>query len=174
MKSVFGICAILFALAFVPAAWPVSAMADGPVDEGLAAYEKGDYKEALKLWLPEAEKGHVIAQNNVAILYDRGQGVKKNNREAFKWYQRAAEQGHSHAQYNLGRMYDNGEAVDRDAVFAFKWYTLAALSGRREFVRNRISYAKLLSKSEIDRAELLAAGWLSARKAQKRKQQQQQ
>lgn len=179
MKSVLGICLVLFAFAIAPAlpwplAWPATARADGPVDDGLAAYQKGDFATALKLWLPAAEKGHVIAQNNLAILYDRGQGVKKNSTEAFKWYQRAAEAGHSHAQYNLGRMYDNGEAVDRDAVFAFKWFTLAALGGRREFVHNRITYSKLLSKSEIDRAELLAAGWISARKAQKRKQLQQQ
>lgn len=141
------------------------------VDKGLAAYGKGDYQAALKLWLPEARAGNVIAQNNVAILYDRGQGVTKDSEKAFLWYRKAAESGHSHAQYNLGRMYDNGEGVQRDQVLAFKWFTLAALSGRTEFVRNRINYAKLLDKGDIARAEVLAAGWLAERKRKRRQKQ---
>ena len=70
--------------------------------------------------MQEARGGNVIAQNNVAILYDRGQGVEKDSGKAFHWYRKAAEQGHSHAQYNPGRMYDNGEGVERDQVLAFK------------------------------------------------------
>ncbi len=147
------------------------AHAQSQVDKGLAAYGKGDYKAALELWLPEARAGNVIAQNNVAILYDRGQGVAKDSDKAFHWYRQAAEEGHSHAQYNLGRMYDNGEGVQRDQVLAFKWFTLAALSGRTEFVRNRINYAKLLDKTDVARAEVLAAGWLAERKRKRRQKQ---
>ena len=159
MKQWFRICLIAAGLVAAGAAHGQSR-----VDRGLAAYGEGDYGTALELWLQEARGGNVIAQNNVAILYDRGQGVEKDSGKAFHWYRKAAEQGHSHAQYNLGRMYDNGEGVERDQVLAFKWFTLAALSGRNEFVRNRINYAKLLDEGDIARAELLAAGWLAERK----------
>ena len=77
----------------------------GPVragfDEGMAAYEQGDYETALKEFRPLAEQGDADAQFKLGTMYNRGEGVPQDHAEALKWYRRAADQGHDVAQYNL-------------------------------------------------------------------------
>ncbi len=98
-------------------------------DEGLAAYERGDYAAALREFLPLAEQGDATAQFALGLMYDNGEGVPQDDAEAAKWYRRAAEQGDASAQYNLGVMYDNGYGVPQDHAEAVKWYRLAAQQG---------------------------------------------
>ena len=76
--------------------------AAGPMEDGQAAYERGDYAAALAQWQPLAEQGIARAQNNLGVIYENGQGVPRNVVEAMKWYRRAAEQGYAGAQNNLG------------------------------------------------------------------------
>ena len=38
-----------------------------------------------------AEQGNVIAQNNLGVLYETGQGVPENDAEAVKWFLLAEE-----------------------------------------------------------------------------------
>ena len=79
--------------------------------------------------LPAAERGDVVAQNNLGLMYLRGDGVPKDLKEAVKWYQKAADQGDAPAQFNLGLMYRNGEGVEQDFKEAVEWYRKAALQG---------------------------------------------
>ena len=58
-------------------------------DEGMAAYERGDYATALEEWLPLAEQGNVAAQSNLGVMYTNGHGVPQNYAEAAKWYRAA-------------------------------------------------------------------------------------
>jgi hypothetical protein len=102
-------------------------------DEGLAAYNRGDYATALKEWRPLAEAGNAAAQYNLGRMYANGEGVPQNLKEALKWYRKAAEQGDARAQTNLGWMYSGlytkhpGEPKDyREAA---KWFRLAAEQG---------------------------------------------
>ncbi len=44
------------------------------IDDGLAAYQRGDYAAALNFWKPLAEKGDAAAQNYLGLIYDEGQG----------------------------------------------------------------------------------------------------
>ena len=67
-------------------------------DEGLAAYERGDYETALKEWEPLAEHGLAEAQHNLGVMYANGQGVPQDDAGALKWYRLAADQGYSRAQ----------------------------------------------------------------------------
>jgi len=78
-------------------------------DDGMAAYERGDYATAFKEWRPLAEQGHADAQSNLGVMYDQGLGVPQNCTEAVKWCHKAAEQGDAAAQYNLGIMCASGE-----------------------------------------------------------------
>jgi TPR repeat protein len=48
-------------------------------DEGLAAYERGDYATAVEEWLPIAEQGHASAQVNLAAA--RGSELGRKNRD---------------------------------------------------------------------------------------------
>ena len=96
---------------------------------GLDAYKKGNFQAALKNWLPLAEAGNPYAQSHVAMLYSRGEGVKRNYKTAVVWYTKAAKNGDSAAQTNLGWMYRNGKGVIRNSKSAFNWFKRAAENG---------------------------------------------
>ena len=78
-----------------------------------------------------AEKGDAEAQNNLGLMYVKGQGVEQDFKEAVKWFQKAADQGFAAAQYNLGRMYYDGKGVERTYVTAYAWWTIAAADGHK-------------------------------------------
>ncbi len=40
--------------------------------DGLAAFDRGDYAAALKVWRPLAERGNAAAQWRIAGMYRRG------------------------------------------------------------------------------------------------------
>jgi TPR repeat protein len=101
----------------------------GDFNKGLKAFTAGDFKTVLAEWVPLAEMGHVIAQNNLGVMYSNGNGVLENDKAAVEWLTLAAEQGYADSQHNLGAMYDNGEGVPENDKTAVKWYTLAAEQG---------------------------------------------
>ncbi|MEN8206420.1 MAG: tetratricopeptide repeat protein [Pseudomonadota bacterium] len=129
----------------------------GGIDEGAAAYNRGDYGTALREWRPLAEQGNAGAQLNLGYMYDNGYGVPQDYRKAVKWYRRAAEQGNDRAQYNLGLMYDGGYGVPQDYVQAHMWYDIADVAvavSYRDFV------AREMTPTQITEAERLAREWL--------------
>jgi uncharacterized protein len=104
--------------------------------KGLAAYETGDFANALKEWRPLAEQGDTDAQHNLGVMYKSGNGVVQDDAEAAKWYRLAAEQGNAQAQNSLGAMYYFGDGVVKDYAEAAKWYRLAAKQGDAEAQNN--------------------------------------
>src|SRR3954470_13266351 len=91
-------------IALVACGFSIRAMA-APMEDGQAAYDRGDYRTAQRLWQPLATEGNARAQNNLGVMYENGQGVAQNLNEALKWYRLAAEQGYAGAQNNLGLIY---------------------------------------------------------------------
>ena len=63
-----------------------------PQPDAEAAYARGDYATAFKIWLPLAEQGSPEAQRNVARMYERGEWVAQDKQAAAEWYSRADEQ----------------------------------------------------------------------------------
>ena len=53
-----------------------------PLEDAFAAYRRGDYATALRLWHPLAEQGDAEAQFHLGVLYESGQGVLRNDAEA--------------------------------------------------------------------------------------------
>ena len=104
-----------------------SAWAD--FDDGVEAYNRGDYATALQEFRPLAEQGDAKAQFNLGFMYDNGQGVPQDDVEAAAWYHKAAEQGYADAQNTLGFMYADGEGVSPDVVEAVAWFRKAAEQG---------------------------------------------
>ena len=100
----------------------------GPMEDGQAAYDGGDYATARELWRPLAEQGVARAQNNLGVMYENAKGVPQDINEALKWYRLAAEQGYAGAQNNLGLIYALGRGAARDPVRAYMWFSLAASS----------------------------------------------
>ena len=97
-----------------------------PFDDASAAYERGDYVQAMKLFRQLAENGHQWAQRRVALMYAEGKGVPQDYQEAVKWYRLAAGQGNVPAQYSLGLAYEKGQGVPQDYEEAVRWYRIAA------------------------------------------------
>lgn len=103
--------------------------APGAIDRGLSAFEDGNYKDAIKAWLPLAVAGDARAQFRMGKLYEQGLGIDKDLGIAADWFRRAAEQDFPRAAVRLGNLYRTGEGVDRDDAAAVEWYRKAALLG---------------------------------------------
>lgn len=89
------------------------------------AYDRADYKSALRVWMPAAEAGDPEAQTNVGEIFEKGLGDEPNYEAAAHWYRQAAEQGYGRAQFNLGTLYEQGLGVPQDTVTALNWYRRA-------------------------------------------------
>ena len=92
-------------------------------------YQSKQYKKAFH-WIKKAAlQGHSAAQFNTGLMYEEGQGVRKDYSQALGWYKKAAKNGNLEAQYNIGVIYYNGKEVAKDYKKAFHWIKKAALQG---------------------------------------------
>jgi hypothetical protein len=64
-----------------------------PIDDAIAAYERGDYAQTLKIFRSLVAQGDANAQFNLGVMYYKGQGVTQDYKEAVKWYRLATAQG---------------------------------------------------------------------------------
>jgi hypothetical protein len=158
MRHILATLAVVGALLFSAG----SAWAD--FDDGVAAYERGDFATAVQEFRPLAEQGVAEAQFILGLIYAIGSGIPKDKAEAFKWYRKAAEQGFAMAQYNLGRMYQRGDGVPKNDAEAVKWYRKAAEQGHAEAqVYLGVSYVQ---GEGVPEDYVKAHMWLSFAKAQ--------
>jgi TPR repeat protein len=128
----------------------------GPLEDGVAAHQRGEYATAVSAFRAMAEEGNAAAQFNLGQMYRQAQGVPRDSVEAARWYHRAAAQGDSQSQYNLGVMYYNGQGVARNFAFSHMWLTLSAMSGAENAVRNRAMLVKQMTPEQIAEALRLA------------------
>lgn len=98
-------------------------------DEGVAAYDAGDFEAAYRIWDELARQDDLAAMRNVAQLLRQGKGVAKDSKRAFELYMEAAEKGLVTAMANLGDMYLAGDGVERNPQAAAAWYARAAAAG---------------------------------------------
>ncbi len=126
MKSLAARWIRITALLLMICAAPV--LAD-EYDAGMTAYKSGDYETARNVWMPMAEEGVVGAQYGIAVMYENGHGVPKDEAKALEWYLRAAEQGDANAQFMAAVIYGRGTAVKYDLFERLKWYHKAAEQG---------------------------------------------
>lgn len=96
------------------------------------AYDRADYKSALRVWMDLAGAGDAAAQNNVGEIFERGLGGEPNYATAVIWYQKvidnkgASEQIRSRALFNIGTLYEQGLGVDKDPLLALNYYRRAS------------------------------------------------
>jgi TPR repeat protein len=115
------------------------------VQEGVAAFEAGDFKEALAKIQPAADKGNAQAAYWMGQMYENGLGVKTDAGTALTWYQKAAEGGWADAKFKLGEIYFTGTEDLQDFKKARKWLGEAARDGN--------------SRAQLDLGRLYANGW---------------
>ena len=81
-----------------------SAAFAGPWEDGMAAYNRGDYVPAIRLFRPLAEQGNAKAQNVLGVMFRKGEGVPKNPVRAHIWFSFAAARGDATAKAELRDM----------------------------------------------------------------------
>jgi TPR repeat protein len=73
----------------------------GPWEDGMAAYNRGDYVPAIRLFRPLAERGNPKAQSVLGSMYRKGEGVTRSPARAFMWLSFAAKRGDAKAKASL-------------------------------------------------------------------------
>ena len=117
-----------------------------------------------------AEQGYYLAQTNVGVMYQAGEGIQVNHKKSLKYFRLAAEQGFAPAQYLLGMIY---VLSYQEYVYARMWGRVALLNGlelqpdMKRFPFNLVDFVELgeklikitgerLTDAEIEQAEKLA------------------
>ena len=96
---------------------------------GIAAYQANNLPLAYKEFLTAAKDGDADSQFNVALMYEQGIGITKDEKEAVVWYGKSAAQDNSAAQFNLGVLYENGRGTAVNFAKANEWYRKASVQG---------------------------------------------
>ena len=86
---------------------------------------KYDIKKGMKLLRMAADKGHALAQSNVATGLIR----QEKWEESIHYLKLAASQGFLDAQCNLGVSYARGDGIEVDLEEARRWWNRAAEKG---------------------------------------------
>jgi TPR repeat protein len=78
-----------------------SAAFGGPWEDGMAAYNRGDYTPAIRAFRTLAEQGNAKAQNVLGVMFRKGEGVTKDPARAHMWFSFAAARGDAKAKAEL-------------------------------------------------------------------------
>jgi uncharacterized protein len=127
----------------------------GPIEDGIAAYDRHDYPTALKILQPLADQGSAEAQYIVGSYYSF-KSPHMNPEKVIEWHMKAAEQGHSEAQYSLGMRYEMGYGVKRNSVEAEKWYRKSAEQGNagaQQSLAMLYEYGEGIKKDSVEAAK---------------------
>ena len=73
----------------------------GPWEDGMVAYNRGDYVPAIRLFRPLAEQGNPKAQTQIGTMYRKGEGMAPSPIRAFMWFSVAAKRGDGKAKAGL-------------------------------------------------------------------------
>jgi TPR repeat protein len=129
---------------------------------GYDAYEAGNYAEALKHWLPEAEAGDPDIQSRIAMMYLLGEGSEKNPEKAAQWFMESAKQNFGKAQYQLGRLYAAGNGVEQDNAMAFVMWNTAVENGATRATSDLSELATKMTLEEKAQGKKKLAEWWEA------------
>ena len=119
------------------------------------AYDKANFSNVAKMWLPEAQGGNAKAQSYLGELYEKGINGQPDYKAAATWYQKAVDQGHTPAMLNLGNLYEQGLGVVKDPAKAINLYRRA--SGIEDSNLEIVSEQELRERraNEHERVQLL-------------------
>lgn len=128
-SKILALCVCLLATTAFTVETHAQAKENANFEAGIAAYQANNLPLAYKEFLAAAKEGHADSQFNVALMYEQGIGVAKDEKEAVVWYGKSATQGNSAAQYNLGVLYENGRGTKIDYTKANELYRKASAQG---------------------------------------------
>lgn len=111
-------------------------------------------------WLRKAgNAGDRQAAAHLAGMYDRGDGVPKDEKKYFEWLKKAVftkfEKGNIAGFPALAESYENGKGTEKDLLKAYKYYDLSGTAGAKG--KQRIS--KKMTQEQIDEALRQSQDW---------------
>ncbi len=137
----------------------VSIRAQADFQDGIEAYNSGNYLYAFDEFRDLALNGDAASQYRLGVMYDKGEGVPKDEKEAASWYIKAASQDDTRAQFAIAEMYSQGRGVQQDGKNAAKWYLEAAGHG---FPKAQLNVGLMYAKGTGVPQDLIQAyKWLS-------------
>ena len=89
----------------------------------------GDYAESLKWAKLAADNGNGDGLWALALAYEHGRGVAKNQSIALEYYEQGAEIGHASSMHSLACYYLRGDIVEQNMKMGFELIIRAALLG---------------------------------------------
>jgi TPR repeat protein len=155
MRTSLAVLGLMFSFA---------AAAESDYDKAVHVYGCADYPKAFNLFKPLAEQGDALAQFQVGMMIEQGQGAEVDYNSAYQWYLKAAEQGMADAYFALGQLYARGLAVVQDPVQAYAWFDLAVRDGHAVAGDWLNMQANKLAGDQIVAAQRIADAWLQQRK----------
>lgn len=84
------------------------------------------YSQNASQFIVKAKKGDPVSQMYLALCFNEGKGVEKNDSLAFYWYHRSAQKGLADAQVMLAKCYRDGVGTEKNDSLAFYWYERAS------------------------------------------------
>ncbi len=139
---------------------PVAALILGlsmvPQDASLGL--EPDVMEAFHWISVAAQSRHWRAQATLALIYDTGYGVPKNERESARLLRLAADQGDERSMFNLANAYYFGRGLSVDQAEGLKWSRAAAAKGHARAMYN-VGYAYFDGKGGVDQNYAEALSW---------------
>ena len=74
------------------------------LDQGVAAYQAQEFKQAASIFEKLAAAGDARAQSNLGVLYLDGSGVPADRAQAVKWFEQSAAQNYQSAKEALEKL----------------------------------------------------------------------
>ena len=116
-----------------------------------------DDAKAVALLEEAAERGDLVAQVNLAKMYENGLSVAQSDARSARWWLAAARQGDAAAQFRVGEIVYLGQGLPRDRLEAVTWWSRAlahASPAQREWMQRTVDSL---------REPVTAAEWEEAR-----------
>lgn len=97
--------------------------------KALACEESGDVDIAFNLYENCAFRDYSRSENNLGLMYEKGNPIKQSYAMAANMYDQAFQKGNPYAAYNLARLFEKGLGMPANLDYAFKLYRFSAMRG---------------------------------------------
>jgi len=113
---------------------PMSLLADEhylyPIfKQAMSNEANGDLETAFNLYENCAFRGYSRAENNIGLMYERGNPVKQSYAMAANMYDQAYNKGNPEAAYNLAHLFEKGLGMPVNLGQAYRLYKFSAVKG---------------------------------------------
>ena len=131
MKRLWFVFAFLLSVC-AGRAEPLETVDIGRLNDGLVAYARGDFVEAIEQLKPVAAADHPFAQLILGRAYLKSAKPPGDCERGMTSLARSAERGNADAAFELGELYRRGECIAQNEEAALNWYIRAATIGHLE------------------------------------------